>query len=124
MMRRLFILLMTVTAVMSTALQVVAQRRITPVGVPSAGMSYREKPDSVRPEGVVEQLDSKGNTILVDTITGREYIDSTAIKAPPKMVYPLINGLQVGVNLWDAAMRVFGQHYGFGSAWVALSVHN
>lgn len=123
-MRRLLITLTIVTAIIVTAAQADAQRRITPVGVPSAGTSYREKPDSVRPEGVIEQLDSKGNTILVDTITGREYVDSTAIKAPPKMIYPIINGLQVGVNLWDAAMRVFGQHYGLGSVMAALSIHN
>lgn len=122
--RRFLHIIILAAALLVMAVPAEAQRRITPVGVPSAGTSYREKTDSVRPAGVVEQLDAKGNTILVDTITGREYIDSTAIKAPPKMIYPTINGLQVGVNLWDAALRIFGQHYGLGGVWAALSIHN
>ncbi len=123
-MRRLSHIYIIVFMVLALALPAAAQRRISPVGVPSSGTSFREKTDSVRPAGVVEQLDARGNTILVDTITGREYVDSTAIKAPPKMIYPLINGLQAGVNLWDAAMRLFGQDYGLGGLWVALSLHN
>ncbi|MDE6417390.1 MAG: hypothetical protein K2K68_10255 [Duncaniella sp.] len=121
---RLLHIIIIAAAALFMALPLSAQRRITPVGVPSTGTSYREKTDSVRPAGVVEQLDAKGNTILVDTITGREYVDSAAIRPSTKMVYPTINGLQVGLNLWDAALRIFGQHYGLGSAWATLSIHN
>lgn len=124
MMRHIFHIIIILAAALLTVIPASAQRRITPVGVPAAGTSHREKTDSVRPAGIVEQLDSKGNTILVDTISGREYIDSTAIRTSAKMVYPTINGLQVGVNIWDAAMRIFGQHYGAGSVWAALSIHN
>lgn len=69
-------------------------------------------------------INDNGFTVYVDTITGDEWIDSTAITNIPKMEYPLLQSLSVGLNIWDPMMRAFGQHYGIADAWVELSLHN
>ena len=102
-----------------------SQRRVTPVEptTTNAPTDPTAKPE-VDKSKLVEMLDSKGNTILVDTITGREYVDSTAIAPIPKMIYPRIYQLSVGLNIWDPFMRIIGQQYGVASVWGQLSMHN
>ncbi len=77
-----------------------------------------------RRAGSISYLDDKGRTIFVDTITGEEWTDSTVISQVPKMEYPLLHALTVGVNVWDPIMRAFGQKFGIADAWVELSLHN
>jgi hypothetical protein len=73
----------------------------------------------------IEYVNDRGQTVYVDTITGKEWIDSSEITKQAKvMKYPLIHSATIGVNVWDAAMRVFGQHYGLVDAWLELSLHN
>ena len=62
--------------------------------------------------------------MTVDTVTGLEYVDSTLLKAPPKMEYPLLHEVVAGVNVWDPLMRALGQKYGLGDVWGELSLHN
>ena len=70
-------------------------------------------------------VNDNGFTVYVDTISGDEWIDSTSfISRIPKMEFPLLHALSVGVNIWDPMMRAFGQDYGIADAWVELSLHN
>ena len=69
--------------------------------------------------------DDRGKVIFVDTVTGEEWTDSTALRnIVPKMEQPLFHAASIGVNIWDPVMRIFGQDYGIASAWAELSLHN
>ncbi len=117
---RLLILLTVAVAAVQTAF---ARRQITPVqpGTPPPVVSATPRqPDMSK---LAHFQDENGNVVLVDTVTGTEYPD-TLLPAPPKMVYPLVHSLTVGVNIWDAAMRAFGQKFGIGDASVAIGFHN
>lgn len=70
-------------------------------------------------------VNSSGYNVYVDTVSGDEWIDSTVLIARvPKMEFPLMDAVAVGVNVWDPLMRAFGQHYGIGELWGELSLHN
>lgn len=71
-----------------------------------------------------QYLDENGITIMVDTVTGQEWIDSTLLAAPPKMKMPLLYAVEVGVNVWDPVMRIFGQKYGGVDFSAAVNLHN
>lgn len=103
-----------------------AQRRITPVTPSDPGkVISAETPVTVDRTHVIETLDSDGNKVLVDTVTGLEFNDSTSLLAgPPPMEYPLIYQASAGVNIWDPLLRAFGQKYGLGDVWVELNLHN
>ena len=104
-----------------------AQRRVTPVtprepgSTPQITTNLKQPVDSSR---LVTTIDAHGNTVMVDTVTGLEFVDSTLLKAPPKMEYPLLHEVIAGVNVWDPIMRALGQKYGLGDVWAELSMHN
>ncbi len=104
-----------------------AQRRVTPVtprepgSTPQVTTNLKQQVDSSR---LVTTIDAHGNTVMVDTVTGLEFVDSTLLKAPPKMEYPLLHEVIAGVNVWDPIMRALGQKYGLGDVWAELSMHN
>lgn len=109
---------------------IMAQRRITPVTAPDA---RRQPVDSAlilkrqleqRRARSTHYHDAQGRTIMVDTVTGTEWIDSTLLPAPPKMKYPLLCDVTVGVNIWDPIMRIFGQKYGGIDFSASLNMHN
>lgn len=79
-----------------------------------------------RPASVVEVTDDLGNTLLLDTVSGNEWVDSMAL-AQPKVIgniYPLLDALNFGIDLWPALGRAFGQKQGLGGIWARLSLHN
>lgn len=123
-MKKLIVILMALVVLVPV---MTAQRRVTPAEpvVPSRPATI---PDDQRERisngALVHRLDASGNEILVDTVTGREFVDSTALKSIPKMQYPLLHSLSFGVNVWDAAMRIFGQKYGLGDISATVSLHN
>ena len=124
--RLLRILLLSVL-VLIAVLPVEAQRRVTPVKTTDPG----SKPDpsaeltkTIAPSRLVTTPDAHGNTVTVDTVTGQEYVDSTLLPAPPKMIYPLVHQAIVGVNVWDGLMRALGQKFGLGDVWGEASLHN
>ncbi len=107
------------------ALQTSAQRRVTPVKPLAPGTTPKvEREKKVDRSKLVEMEDVNGNVILVDTVTGTEFKDTTMLAAPPKMEYPLLHEVIAGVNLWSPIMRAFGQHYGLGDVWGEVSLHN
>lgn len=111
----------------ATLIPLSAQRRVTPVtprepgSTPQATTNLKQQVDSSR---LVTTIDAHGNTVMVDTVTGLEFVDSTLLKAPPKMEYPLLHEVIAGVNVWDPIMRALGQKYGLGDVWAELSMHN
>lgn len=68
--------------------------------------------------------DDQGRTIMVDTLTGQEWVDSTLLPTPPKMLRPLFYAVEIGVNIWDPVMRIFGQKYGGIDFSATLNLHN
>lgn len=108
-----------------------ARRRMTPLTSPATmTQSINETADDTarinakRRANSVSYVDEKGRTMYVDTVTGEEWTDSTVISMVPKMEFPLLHSLSVGINVWDPLMRAFGQHYGIADAWVEVSLHN
>ena len=65
-----------------------------------------------------------GAIVYVDTVTGEEWIDSAAIRTQPRMKFPLLCGISVGVNIWDPAMRLFGQKHGLIGFTADVSLYN
>ncbi len=122
-------LLAFLTALMFAAviMPLSAQRRVTPVtprepgSTPQVTTNLKQQVDSSR---LVTTIDAHGNTVMVDTVTGLEFVDSTLLKTPPKMEYPLLHEVIAGVNVWDPIMRALGQKYGLGDVWAELSIHN
>ena len=118
--------LAVVMIVTCAVLPMSAQRRITPVTPTNPGSKppVTDVKQTIDQSRLVTTTDANGNTVTVDTVTGLEYVDSTLLKAPPKMIYPLLHEVIVGVNIWDPVMRALGQKYGLGDVWGEVSLHN
>lgn len=132
-MKRIFIILLAaacLVAVMAqgrtvTPVTPVTSRPVAPVKVKKTKEPKEEK-KTERPESVIESTDDLGNTILLDTLSGNEWVDSMAL-AQPKVIgniYPLWDAINIGVDFWPAANRIFGAKHGLGGLWVRLSMHN
>ncbi|MDE6764945.1 MAG: hypothetical protein K2J52_01390, partial [Duncaniella sp.] len=71
-------LIVTLSILLSTTIS--AQRRVTPVTPPSPGTAAKvEKEERIDPSRLVTTIDANGNSVTVDTVTGREYVDSTLL---------------------------------------------
>lgn len=104
---------------------VAAQRKITPVKTKPATAGTVEQEKEYDPKDhLAETKDAQGNTIFVDTLTGKEWVDTTLNKTDKRMQYPLWESVTVGVNIWDPVMKIFGQDYGGIDVWGELSLHN
>lgn len=110
-----------------------AQRVITPVNTPqTATQPLNEfEGDTARINAKIRSTmkhyhDENGNIVYIDTITGKEWRDSTAmkIKVRQPMKYPLMESASVGVDIWNPLMRAFGQHYGLIDFSAQVSLHN
>ena len=111
----------------------VAQRRVTPVKAGSknlTGVNENKQPgDTIDRSKLVSVTDEQGNVVMVDTVTGKEVPDTTAIDGVtqgrvPKMINPLMFSASVGVDIWDPLMRIFGQSYGLVGFSAELNLHN
>ena len=107
-----------------------AQRRVTPV-TPASPMRapvdsalIRQRALEARRARSTQYTDDQGKTVMVDTVTGTEWVDSTMLPKKPKMLYPKIYDVSVGLNIWDPVMRIFGQDYGIGGVDVRLNMYN
>ena len=90
------------------------QRRITPVTTNATmTQSINEvKNDSIDRRNIVEMRDSEGKIVLVDTVTGKEFVDSAALKKKKEVIHPLLHSAIIGIDIWNPAMKLFGQDYG------------
>lgn len=126
-MNRILIYLIAAVTVSLGILPATAQRRINPVDNPATRTQHinnKVKADTLDRTNIVEKTDSHGNKILVDTVTGKEVVDSTQIPVVPPMIYPLVNSASVSVNVWDPIMRVLGQKYGLVEFSAEFNMHN
>ena len=115
-------LLIYIICIIALSVTITAQRRITPVTPQSGQKSERvEKIDKSR---LVEFKDEKGNIVLVDTVSGKEFVDTTEVKDLNKIEYPLLHEATFGLNFWDPVMRCLGQKYGGAEVWAELSLYN
>lgn len=120
--RHIAIIILTAVTVLAAAAQ---QRRVNPVKPPRPGQAaLARKPGEIDRTRLVERLDAQGNIILVDTVTGLEFVDSAALAQKPRNLYPLWESVDIGIDIWDPVMRLLGQQYGVGSAYARLSLHN
>lgn len=139
--RRMFnVLAVSVAAVVAVSSVSVAQDdrtatrrrpRITPVNnAATATQAVNEtRDDTARINAATRARSSHyhrddGAIVWVDTLTGDEWIDSAAIRSLPRMKYPLLSGISVGVNVWDPLMRAFGQKYGLIGFTADVALHN
>lgn len=124
--------LITILFIIALAFNSVAQRRINPVETPASqtkAVNLNPKDTTIAPDpskmpNLIHYHDEKGNVVYVDTITGKEFIDSTTIKKKATMTYPLWDDITIGVNIWDPVMRCVGQDYGLLDMSIELSFHN
>lgn len=102
----------------------VTARPVPPVKVKKEKELKEKEPE--RPESVVEVTDDLGNSIYLDTISGNEWVDSVALAQPKAVgnIYPLLDAVNIGVDLMPAVGRAFGQKQGLGGIWARLSFHN
>lgn len=126
--KTLMILALTAGFIMPQLSQ--GQRRVNPVKSASQGLQGKNEnknpADSIDYSKLAHIHDENGNVILVDTVTGTEIPDTTAMptRKIPKMQQPLLYAAAVGVDIWDPLMRVFGQHYGLVEFSGELNLHN
>jgi hypothetical protein len=121
-----FLLLLALIAV---ALSAGAQRRVSPVNNAVTATQpineNRQQGDSIDRSKLVEMIDAKGNKILVDTISGREFVDSLPSNVQiPKMIQPLLYSASASIDLLSPALRAFGQSYGLTEIALELNLHN
>lgn len=115
--------------VLAAVLTATAQRRVTPVNTPATATQHinenKANGDSIDRSRLVEMTDANGKTILVDTITGTEFVDTTATeRVVPKMIYPLLHSASVSFDLFTPATRAFGTKYGLGEIAAEVNFHN
>ncbi len=86
-------------------------RTITPVDI-----------DDQKPTVVMHYYDKHGDP-LPEPVMFLATLD-TVVKPKSKPVYPLYNGVSVGVNFADAILMAAGQSYGSFDLWADVSLHN
>lgn len=78
--------------------------------------------DDEKPRVVMHYYDKHGNP-LEEPVMFLAVLD-TVQKVRSKPVYPLYNGVTVGVNFGDALFQAFGQKYGSYDIFANVSLHN
>lgn len=125
-------ILLIICLILSVCASASAQRKITPINnKATATQPINElENDTARINAkirasMVHYHDENGNLIYIDTVTGREWRDSSVVVASKKpMVYPLFHSAAVGVDIWNPVMRAFGQKYGLVDFMATVSLHN
>lgn len=125
-------LLLSMVLVLCMAGAASSQRRVTPVNTAATATQSRNelagdtaRINADRRARSSSFVNEKGMLVWVDTITGDQWVDSLAkVGGIPKMQYPLLQSVSVSVDIWDAAMRLFGQDYGLVGFGAELNMHN
>lgn len=128
--RRCLLPLLALLAVMIVA-PAIAQRRVTPVNTPATRTQSRNDKEGDSARALERRRlrsrpvsDEPGNYLMLDTLTGVQWFDSTMLPKAPPMKHPLLHAVNVSVNLWDPVMRIFGQHHGLIGFAANVSLHN
>lgn len=130
-MKRLHAIILMLVFAVTAISPVLAQRRATPVNNAATRTQSKNdaRGDSLRAlerrrARSTQYTDDKGKIVMVDTVTGVEWVDSTLLPKAPPMKYQLLHAINVGVNIFDPVMRLCGQKYGGADAYVNVSLHN
>ena len=78
--------------------------------------------DDEKPTVVLHYYDKHGEP-LKEPVRFVATLD-TVTKPKSKPIYPLYNGMNIGVNFGDAIFQAFGQDYGSYDIWANVSLHN
>lgn len=122
-------ILSTLIMLLTVFSTVTAQRRVTPIDNPDLKRTDTEVKTSLieelakKPESVIESVDVEGNVVFIDTISGKEWHDTTKVDKKIKL-HPKLHAITVGADLFDAAMMAFGKGYGGVGFWGELSLWN
>lgn len=107
------------------------KRHISPVNTPASQTQpiNETRDDTSRINAAFRARSSyvvrdNGTILFIDTVTGEEWIDSTTLIKLPRMKYPLIMDATIGVDIWNPAMRAFGQKHGLIGFWADVNLHN
>ncbi len=87
------------------------QRHITPV----------ENTDGRSPKPTLHYYDQHGNP-LKEPVAVWVQEDTVRVNRVPKQ--PLFNGVNIGINFFDAILKIAGQSYGNYDIWASISLHN
>lgn len=105
--------LITLLIILASAISpLAAQRKVTPVE------SDENKPEQPR----LHYYDKHGNKLKEPVLFLAELDTVQTVSSGP--VYPLINGVSIGANFFDAVMRLCGQTYQSYDIWADISLHN
>lgn len=119
-----------VVALLIVSVTMNAQRKVTPVqnptNTPVTVNENKSEADTFDRSRLVEMADARGNMIMVDTLTGKEWIDTLGEDRAqiPKMIQPLIFSASAGIDLFTPVLRAFGQHYGMFEVSGEFNFHN
>jgi len=119
--------IVVVLLVLACVVPAVSQRKVTPVKAPGTVPARNERRDSIDSKRLVHYHDESGNVVVVDTVTGKEIVDTVpqpGENGVPKMIYPLLHSVSVGLDMWDPIMRVMGNHYGMIGFSASVNLHN
>lgn len=131
-MKRLHVIILLLIVAVTALTPAIAQhRRATPINNAATRTQSQNdaRGDSARAlerkrARSIQYQDENGKIVMVDTVTGLEWVDSTLLPKTPPMKYQLFHAINVGVNFFDPLMRLCGQKYGGADAYVNLSLHN
>ncbi len=89
------------------------ERKVTPV----------ETIDQTTVKPTLHYYDKHGEQ-LAEPVLFLAELDTVQTSSRAKPIYPKINGLDIGVNIFDAIMAISGQSHGSYDAWASLSIFN
>lgn len=98
--------------VLGTSFCATAQRNVTPV----------ETDDKKPQQPTLHYFDKHGKPLDEPVLFISD--TDTLKRVSSKPIYPRFNSLSVGINIWDAAMKIAGQSYTGVDIWTNLSIHN
>ena len=103
---------LTISLTLSAVLPLAAQKKITPVDN-----------DPTKPaQPTLHYYDKHGNPLNEPVMFLAELDTVTKVNSGP--VYPLLQSVSVGVNFFDAIMKLAGQTHQSYDIWASLSLHN
>ncbi|MDD2961425.1 MAG: DUF6048 family protein [Muribaculaceae bacterium] len=116
-MRKILLILIAIVSILG----VTAQRKVTPIENKKSSLQTIEGKQAAK-----KLLEKKIEPSLVfgDSIINVDEETKPDTVGKPKMIFPLMQGLSIGVNILDPIMMIFGQSYGSIDFSAELSLHN
>lgn len=110
MMKRILLILISILSISCC----LAQRKVTPI----------ETDDKKPRKPALLYYDKHGNPLEEPVMSHSELDTITDEDTKSKLKYPLLNGVSIGLNVWDGIMLAAGQSYASFDISADLSIHN